>query len=113
MSKANFANFVQNASRTRMTGPFTLAGLGQRFLGGANRSFTVSFQEAVAAGTGYGNRLINQLPDALSSLAKSPAPDLFEQAYNVYKWADKGVALAGGSPSGGLSPASMLNGLTR
>ncbi|GAA1166732.1 hypothetical protein ABTZ44_12730 [Microbacterium oxydans] len=113
MSKANFANFVQNASRTRMTGPFTLAGLGQRFLGGANRSFTVSFQEAVAAGTGYGNRLINQLPDALSSLAKAPAPDLFEQAYNVYKWADKGVALAGGSPSGGLSPASMLNGLTR
>ncbi|WP_334149223.1 putative T7SS-secreted protein [Microbacterium sp.] len=112
-SKVNFADFVTKVSKTRMTGPFSLAGLGQRFLGGANRSFTVAFQDAAAAGTGYGNRLINQLPDALQSLAKSPAPDLFEQAYNVYKWADKGVALAGGSPSGGLSPAGMVNGLTR
>lgn len=113
MSKANFANFVQNASRTRMTGPFTLAGLGQRFLGGSNRSFTVAFQDAVAAGTGYGNRLVSKMPEALANLATGKGPDLFEQAYNVYKWADKGVALAGGSPSGGLSPAGILNGLTR
>ncbi|CAH0215371.1 hypothetical protein SRABI76_02372 [Microbacterium oxydans] len=113
MSKANFATFVQNASRTRMTGPFTLAGLGQRFLGGSNRSFTVAFQDAVAAGTGYGNRLVNQMPDALASLATGKGPDLFEQAYNVYKWADKGVALTNGSPSGGLSPAGLVNGLFR
>lgn len=112
-SKANFASFVQNASRTRLTGPFSLAGLGQRFLGGSNRSFTIAFQDAAAAGTGYGKRLISQLPEALQSLAKAPAPDLFEQAYNVYKWADKGIALAGGSPSGGLSPAGMINGLGR
>ncbi len=110
-SKVNFAAFVSNVSKTRMTGPFTLAGLGQRALGGSNRSFTVAFQDAAAVGTGYGNRLINQLPDALQSLARSPAPDLFEQVYNVYKLADRGVAVAGGRPSGGLSPASMINGL--
>lgn len=113
MSKANFASFVQNASRTRMTGPFTLAGLGQRFLGGSNRSFSVAFQDSVAAGTGYGNRLLSQMPEALSNLATGKAPGVFEQVYNVYKWADKGIAVAGGSPSGGLSPAGMLNGVSR
>lgn len=112
-SKLNFANFVNNVSRTRLTGPFTLAGLGQRFLGGANRSFTVAFQEAAAVGTGYGNRLYTQLPQALQQLAKSDAPTLFEQAWNVYKWADKGVAMTNGRPSGGLSPAGLLNGITR
>jgi len=112
-SKANFAEFVQNVSRTRMTGPFTLAGLGQRFLGGANRSFTVSFQEAAAVGTGYANRLRPQLPEALRSVMDASPPTLFEQAWNVYKWADKGVAMTNGRPSGGLSPAGLLNGITR
>src|SRR5690606_21550609 len=107
-SKANFATFVSNASRTRMTGPFTLAGLGQRFIGGSNRSFTLAFQDAVAVGTGYGRRLTSQLPAALQDLVTS-APTLFDKGYNIYKWADRGVALANGRPSGGLSPARFVN----
>ncbi|MFD6698408.1 MULTISPECIES: hypothetical protein [unclassified Microbacterium] len=110
-SKANFAAFVTKVSKTKMTGPFTLAGLGQRFLGGANRSFTVAFQDAAQAGTGYGKQLVNQLPTALKDLAKGSAPSTWEKAWNVYKWADKGVALSNGKPSGGLSPAKILNGL--
>lgn len=110
-SKANFAAFVTKVSRTRMTGPFTLAGLGQRFLGGANRSFTIAFQDAAQAGTGYGKQLAKSLPTALADLASGSAPSTWEKAWNVYKWADKGVALANGKPSGGLSPAKILNGL--
>jgi len=110
-SKANFAAFVTKVSKTRMTGPFTLAGLGQRFLGGANRSFTVAFQDAAQAGTGYGKQLVKNLPTALADLAKGSAPSTWEKAWNVYKWADKGVAMSNGKPSGGLSPAKILNGL--
>lgn len=110
-SKANFAAFVTKVSKTRMTGPFTLAGLGQRFLGGANRSFTIAFQDAAQAGTGYGKQLAKSLPTALADLASGSAPSTWEKAWNVYKWADKGVALANGKPSGGLSPAKILNGL--
>ncbi|MGN7860800.1 putative T7SS-secreted protein [Microbacterium sp. 22303] len=110
-SKVNFAAFVTKVSKTRMTGPFSLAGLGQRFLGGANRSFTVAFQDAAQAGTGYGKQLVKQLPTALQDLAKGSAPSTWEKAWNVYKWADKGVAMSNGKPSGGLSPAKILNGL--
>lgn len=109
-SQARFTQMVANVSRTRMTGPFTLTGLGQRFLGGANRSFTVSFQEAAQAGTGYGNRLASQLPSSLSDLMTS-APTTLDKVYNAYKWADRGVSVTNGRPSGGLSPAGMINGM--
>lgn len=108
-TKAKFGEFVTNISKTRMTGPFSLAGLGQRFLGGANRSFTVAFQEGLQGSTAFGKQLASKLPPALADMVTS-SPSKFEQAWNVYKWADKAVAVTQGKPSGGLSPAKMING---
>lgn len=107
-----FDTYSTGVKNVRFTGPFTLKGIGERFVGGTNRSFTVAFTEAVggAPKQAMGTQLFSQLPTALQNLVGSK-PTAFEQLFNVYKWADRGVSLSQGRPSGALSPAGFVNGL--
>lgn len=107
-----FEAYTGRISGVKMTGPFTLRGLVDRFVGGTNRSFTIAFTEAVqsAPKRAMDTHAMSQLPTALRNLVGG-APTAFEQAFNVYKWVDRGVSLSGGRPSGALSPAGAINGL--
>lgn len=108
-----FDAFAGRVSGVSLTGPFTMRGLLDRFVGGTNRSFTIAFTEAVqsAPKQAMGTQLFSQLPTALQNLVGG-APTTFEQIFNVYKWVDRGVSVSGGRPSGALSPAGPINGLT-
>lgn len=107
-----FDGYVGGIRNMRLTGPFTLNGLTDRLLGGANRSLTVTFNELVngAPKVAMGNQLRGNLPSVLSGMLGSN-PTKFEQVFNVYKWVDRGVSWSNGRPSGALSPAGILNGL--
>jgi hypothetical protein len=107
-----FDAFAGRVSGVKMTGPFSLAGMLDRFVGGANRSFTIAFTEAVSSAPkqAMGTQLFSQLPTALQNVVGG-APTAFEQAFNVYKWIDRGVSISNGRPSGALSPAGAVNGL--
>jgi len=107
-----FDAFAGRVSGVKMTGPFSLTGMLDRFVGGTNRSFTIAFTNAVesAPKQAMGTQLFSQLPTALQNVVGG-APTAFEQAFNVYKWVDRGVSVANGRPSGALSPAGAVNGL--
>ncbi|MFJ2551247.1 putative T7SS-secreted protein [Microbacterium sp. NPDC087591] len=107
-----FDAFAGRVSGVKMTGPFSLTGMLDRLVGGTNRSFTIAFTNAVnsAPKQAMGTQLLSQLPTALQNVVGG-APTAFEQAFNVYKWIDRGISVTGGRPSGALSPAGAINGV--
>ncbi|MCK8467196.1 hypothetical protein M0722_08350 [Microbacterium sp. KSW4-16] len=107
-----FDAFAGRVSGVKMTGPFSLKGMLDRFVGGTGRSFTIAFTDAVGSAPkqAMGTQLFSQLPTALQNVVGG-APTTFEQVFNVYKWIDRGVSATGGRPSGALSPAGAINGL--
>lgn len=111
----NFDNYAAGVAGIRRGGNNILGGLGERFLFGANRSFTVAFSDAVSStGPRFQEVLRGGLPAGLAAISKAPTNSTFEAAWNVFKWGDRVVGLTGsGSPSGGLSPAGFVNGLVR
>ncbi|QYG12020.1 MULTISPECIES: hypothetical protein [unclassified Microbacterium] len=111
----NFGNYASRVSGIRQHGVNWQSGLAERFLFGPNRSFSVAFSDAVAStGPRFQQVLTDSLPKGLQAIADAPSNSTWEAIWNSYKWADRTVAVgSNGSPSGGLSPAGLVNGVTR
>ncbi|WP_426622163.1 hypothetical protein [Microbacterium sp. As-52] len=109
----NFGSYASGVSGVRQFGNNIFGGLGERFFFGANRSFQVAFNDAVSStGPRFQEVLRAALPEGLANVAKAPTNSMFEAAWNTFKWSDRVVGLTGnGKPSGGLSPAGLVNGL--
>jgi len=109
----NFGAYASRVSGVRQFGNNLLGGMGERFFFGANRSFGVAFSDAVSStGPRFQEVLRGAMPKGLEAIATAPTNSMFEAAWNTYKWADRAVGLSGGGkPSGGLSPAGLVNGL--
>jgi len=110
----NFSAYAGRVAGVQRHGANWQAGLTERFLFGANRSFGVAFSDAVAStGPRFQETLTNALPAGLRAIADAPTNSTWEAVWNAYKWGDRMVAVGNGSPSGGLSPAGLVNGLFR
>lgn len=114
-TQAAFNAYMDGIKGVRMTGPFSLAGLGQRFLGGTNRSFSAAMSDAIGSqGAGFIKRFVNSDGTAPLAALLGSKPTLLEQGMNVFKWTDRVVSLTTEQrPSGTLSPAGFLNGIFR
>lgn len=111
----NFSGYASGVSRTRLWGAGGLSGLSERLLFGSSRSFSVAFSDAMAStGPKFQQTLANALPRGLQAIADAPSSSTWEAAWNGYKWMDRVVGMGQNhKPSGGLSPAGLINGLFR
>jgi len=111
----NFSRYASGVSGTRLWGAGGLSGLSERFLFGPNRSFSVAFSDAMAStGPKFQQTLANALPKGLQGIAEAPSSSTWEAAWNSYKWMDRVVGInQDHKPSGGLSPAGLVNGMFR
>jgi hypothetical protein len=111
----NFSGYAARVASTQRHGGSWSSGLAERFLFGPNRSFAVAFSDNFAStGPRFQEALKSAMPKGLEAIADAPSFSAWEATWNTYKWVDRTVAVGNnGKPSGGVSPAGLINGMFR